>query len=262
MEDKGKMKAKKDFRGLIWAPSYEQEVVLLFGLLLPYIDIAIKIDECRIPFPDCIAFRSNDNSKIRIEFELLSSNFEKHGHDPKKCDMIVCWLHNWPSCPQSIEILELSKIIRDKKLEFILKPNQTKYSKTIWDEKSFFNVLNRKPFAKYVREFYEFCKVQEKLSIRFGKGEKLASFQLFYMFENRAKAVLLGVYANNGKVWPGFMDENMPSHIQRGYRERLGRIERIRNDAMNKKWFEFIVQNKEELAVLNDTVRWLAETDW
>jgi hypothetical protein len=33
----------------------------------------------------------------------------KHGHDPKKCDVIVCWVHNWPECP--LEVIELSKEI-------------------------------------------------------------------------------------------------------------------------------------------------------
>ena len=40
----------------------------------------------------------------------LSLNF---GHDPKKCDVIVCWVHNWPECPKHIEVIELSKVIRE-----------------------------------------------------------------------------------------------------------------------------------------------------
>ncbi|HEY2495946.1 MAG TPA: hypothetical protein VGK24_02655 [Candidatus Angelobacter sp.] len=31
------------------------------------------------------------------------------GHDPKKCDVIVCWIHNWPECPEWIEVVELSR---------------------------------------------------------------------------------------------------------------------------------------------------------
>jgi hypothetical protein len=28
--------------------------------------------------------------RIAIEFEYRSSNFERHGHDPERCDLIVC----------------------------------------------------------------------------------------------------------------------------------------------------------------------------
>jgi hypothetical protein len=47
-----------------------------------------------------------------IEFELFSRNFLEHQHDPKKCDIIVCWVHNWPECPEWIEVIELSKVVK------------------------------------------------------------------------------------------------------------------------------------------------------
>jgi hypothetical protein len=51
--------------------------------------------------------------KIRIEFEFESKNFLKHGHNPRKCDAIVCWLHNWPECPKNLEVVELRKVVRN-----------------------------------------------------------------------------------------------------------------------------------------------------
>ncbi|HEY2495947.1 MAG TPA: hypothetical protein VGK24_02660 [Candidatus Angelobacter sp.] len=42
-----------------------------------------------------------------VEVEVYSRNFAANGHDPKKCNVIVCWEHNWPECP--VEIVELSK---------------------------------------------------------------------------------------------------------------------------------------------------------
>ncbi|HEY1939825.1 MAG TPA: hypothetical protein VGJ33_17975 [Candidatus Angelobacter sp.] len=42
---------------------------------------------------------------------MYSRNFVTHGHDPKKCDVIVCWTHNWPECPEWIEVVELSREI-------------------------------------------------------------------------------------------------------------------------------------------------------
>jgi len=49
------------------------------------------------------------DQNVEVEFE--SKNFLRHGHDPKKCDVIVCWVHNWPECPECIEVVELRKEI-------------------------------------------------------------------------------------------------------------------------------------------------------
>jgi hypothetical protein len=43
--------------------------------------------------------------KVNIEIEQESRNFVKHLHNVKKCDLIVCWKHNWPECP--LEVIEL-----------------------------------------------------------------------------------------------------------------------------------------------------------
>jgi hypothetical protein len=47
-----------------------------------------------------------------MEFELQSRNFLEHQHDPTKCDLIICWEHNWPECP--LEVLELKTVLREK----------------------------------------------------------------------------------------------------------------------------------------------------
>jgi hypothetical protein len=44
-------------------------------------------------------------SAVRIEFEYESRSFKLHRHDPKACDLIVCWEHNRPQCV--IEVLEI-----------------------------------------------------------------------------------------------------------------------------------------------------------
>jgi hypothetical protein len=44
---------------------------------------------------------------VRIEIEFLSRNFLQHFHDPKECDLIVCWENNWAECP--LEVVELKK---------------------------------------------------------------------------------------------------------------------------------------------------------
>jgi hypothetical protein len=41
---------------------------------------------------------------------IKSSNFK--GHDPAECDILVCWIHDWPACPDNIEIIELKEGIK------------------------------------------------------------------------------------------------------------------------------------------------------
>jgi hypothetical protein len=32
--------------------------------------------------------------------------------NPKGCHVIVCWKHNWPDCPEWLEVVELSKVVK------------------------------------------------------------------------------------------------------------------------------------------------------
>jgi hypothetical protein len=47
--------------------------------------------------------------RVRVEFEYESRNFLKHLHEVKGCDVIVCWIHNWPECP--LEVVELRSVV-------------------------------------------------------------------------------------------------------------------------------------------------------
>jgi hypothetical protein len=49
--------------------------------------------------------------RARIEFEYESRNFKLHRHPADKCDVIVCWRHNWAECPKGLEVVELSQVI-------------------------------------------------------------------------------------------------------------------------------------------------------
>ncbi|MCX8161070.1 MAG: hypothetical protein N3G18_09105 [Candidatus Saccharicenans sp.] len=94
---------------LRYAPQNELGVVFLFAYLAKR--KGFRIDEIRPSFPDCIAYRKTGKGekKVRIEFEYKSRNFFQQGHDPKCCDCIVCWEHNWPGIPKKIEVIELRK---------------------------------------------------------------------------------------------------------------------------------------------------------
>ncbi|MGE5323451.1 MAG: homing endonuclease associated repeat-containing protein [Actinomycetota bacterium] len=93
-------------------PVNEMGVVFLFGMLAR--ELGFAITRIQREYPDCEALRQMDDDRwqrIWIEFEFESRNFLDHHHDPQKCDLIVCWTHNWPECP--IEVLELKSVMQE-----------------------------------------------------------------------------------------------------------------------------------------------------
>lgn len=95
---------------MVHAPTCENAVLFLFGAMAN--DLGFKVRRMQAAFPDCLAVRrvgENLWEDVKIEVELMSRNFAAHGHDPKGCDLIVCWEHNWPECP--LEVVELKKEI-------------------------------------------------------------------------------------------------------------------------------------------------------
>lgn len=102
-----------DFRGLRHAPLNELGVVFLFGMVAR--ELGYSIEAVQASFPDCEGKRQVDVGKwqrVRIEFEFESRNFRDHGHSPDGCDVIVCWQHNWRECPENIEVIELTRVIK------------------------------------------------------------------------------------------------------------------------------------------------------
>ncbi|MBZ5504982.1 MAG: hypothetical protein LAO78_05800 [Acidobacteriia bacterium] len=112
-KDRPVMGAPFDRSPLTNAPMNELGVVLLFGMVAA--DMGFQVESLQGKFPDCIAKREVAPGRwqhLRIEFEYESKNFFLHGHDPKGCDMIVCWRHNWRECPDTLEVIELCRIVR------------------------------------------------------------------------------------------------------------------------------------------------------
>jgi hypothetical protein len=97
---------------MMYAPVNEIGVIFLFGAMSW--QLGFLVHRVQAEFPDCEAMRRVGDDKcqlVKIEFELESRNFLKHRHDPGKCDLIVCWRHNWPECP--LEVIELRKVMED-----------------------------------------------------------------------------------------------------------------------------------------------------
>jgi len=96
---------------LVHVPTNEAGVMFLFAAMA--LDMGFMATMVRAGFPDCEALREispNRLQRVRIEFEYLSRNFLKHRHRADKCDIIVCWINNWPECP--LEVIELRKIAK------------------------------------------------------------------------------------------------------------------------------------------------------
>jgi len=130
-----KLKVPEGFCGLVYAPSYEQEVVALFFLLLQHMERRFVVEEVRQDFPDCSLWEftaAGTRTCKRVEFEIQSGDFAAHGHDPANCDLIVCWEHNWRQCP--IEVVELRsewQRLSDPH-RFLLYPDQQRRPPQAW----------------------------------------------------------------------------------------------------------------------------------
>jgi hypothetical protein len=95
-------------RGIVYEPINEQGVILLFAALCH--ELGFMIEGVRSAFPDALLRRKNSKgtwNSCRAEFEFRSSSFKYHKHDPKQCELIICWEHDWKECP--IEVLCLKE---------------------------------------------------------------------------------------------------------------------------------------------------------
>lgn len=98
--------------GLAHEPVNELGVVFFFGMLAHR--MGFRVLSFQQAFPDCEAMREvrpGHWQRVGIEFEYESRNYRIHGHSHDGCDLIVCWRHNWPKCPKSLEVIELKGLV-------------------------------------------------------------------------------------------------------------------------------------------------------
>jgi len=106
-----------DLEIMNYAPTSEQGVVALFSHFMARIKNHqfVKIEFIRLGFPDACAIErvGNTYSRKYLEFEFKASKFKEHIKKPThrniKCDYVVCWENDFPTCP--IEVIELKKNI-------------------------------------------------------------------------------------------------------------------------------------------------------
>jgi hypothetical protein len=110
-----------NFRGMVYAPQTESGVLFLFGKVAE--DLNMYIEELRPEAPDAIArrFTGKGWERLRVEFEHRSSDFKQSGRDAEACDLIVCWEHDWSTCP--LEVIELRDRIKEMEIHPIHRPN-------------------------------------------------------------------------------------------------------------------------------------------
>jgi hypothetical protein len=79
-----------------YEPVNEMGVMVLFSMMAQ--QLGFVIESVQSGFPDCQAKIEVEPGRwqhFHIEFEYESRSFRLHGHDAQKCDLIVCWRHNW-----------------------------------------------------------------------------------------------------------------------------------------------------------------------
>lgn len=107
-----------NFRGMVYAPLNEAGVVLLFSKVMD--DLGIIYESSPPSGFDMVGRVQTDKGfeLKHFEFEYRSSNFRTHEHEASDVDYLVCWKHDWPDCPKSIEVVELRHLIAELPARF------------------------------------------------------------------------------------------------------------------------------------------------
>jgi len=109
-----------DLEVMNYAPTSEQGVVALFAYFMGNLKSHkfVKIEFIRLGFPDSCVIEKIGNKFARkyIEFEFKASKFREHiknkEHREIKCDYVVCWENDFPTCP--VEVIELKEELLER----------------------------------------------------------------------------------------------------------------------------------------------------
>jgi hypothetical protein len=132
----------KDFSGMLFAPSEENSVYILLGLLWKYLPLQIAFESFEIDplgqkyshtkWLDAKAkvFKNGEWKDVSIEFKTRSSSFRSDlvRHPGVSADLLICWEHDAPDIkPHFGDIIELRKIywslLPEERKKIILEPD-------------------------------------------------------------------------------------------------------------------------------------------
>jgi hypothetical protein len=202
-----------------YAPTSEQEVIVLFALLLPDLPFRLELDEVRTGFPDCLAWRVNEDGRetaVRIEFELYASHFYAHGHPCNGCDYIVCWEDDMPGDRKLPPRLPLRPLAEKASPPVIKLPLRPKCPDTIWTKELFLAACpaDLRPIHEKLLTWAE--DVGQVIS---GRGAKIPSWTFAVPLDDGSPCTLFGVYAD-GTIWL-YRSPDLPSDRMARYTECL-----------------------------------------
>lgn len=262
-------------RGLLYEPEYEDEVIILFGLLIPYLEDDFVIDQYRGSFPDCLAFRNGQ--KIGIEFEVLSSSFFDHRHHEdidnlKKCNLIICWENDMPqktiinggkkflkiSENHQIELIILKEVIKSleekKTPKFILKGKRPDLER-VNKERFFAQLRDNVGKQKYnwIMKLYEFVKQHKEFEIKWSQGKRWFTMRFYVKNWNVNPIGIQG----DGSIWIGYAGNpaitpwELPHETQKVLRQIFKHKE--------QKWPMIPLNNQDDLDKVKKAIKILAE---
>lgn len=87
-------------------PQNESGLVVLFSSVADV--LGYEIIHAQMQFPDLTLVEKSTGRIIRAEAELYSRTFYQHKHPENGCDLIICWINNWPECKiETIALVDL-----------------------------------------------------------------------------------------------------------------------------------------------------------
>lgn len=251
-----------NFRGMVYSPLNESGVVFLFGKVVE--DLNMYIEEIKPGYPDCIArrFIGNGWERVSIEFELYAKNFLQHQHDPKLCNILVCWDNDWQDCPKEyeLEIIELKSLIKELPNREIKRP--TKGEKTMEEEdkeKMFLRAANTETKKLFYKISDILLAIDEQVWRNF--GEKYTSFyspkRVFTYLRMQKTGIRVLIFTGGNKMegvrnqqpkWGIFRisTEKDLERAERNWRRALELIREVIKNNENTGWYAKIEEEESE----------------
>jgi hypothetical protein len=262
--------AKTDgFRGLLYNPTLENEVIILFSLLIRDLKDSFAIEEYSGSFPDCFALRNG--KRIGIEFELRASNFNHENSDNlTKCSLLVCWKNDFRNTTKrdgieflnvkghEIEIMSLDKIVAELQKIMphkFIKNGDTPEVYRVGEEK-FFEQLERTRPKRYdwVKGLYDQVKQSDYFKVDWGGGRRFSTMRFYVKKWDVSPIIIYG----NGSIEIGYQGNKSIFPWWEIPEETKTELQRIFNNP-KQKWYHVPLDTHKDLNNVNKAIEILAE---